>query len=78
MMSHSSSHPCFWCDIKKGKLRRKGKQRATANLNLLFWDYFEAQADKKDAKLYGNVIHPPITSGNLEDSTLVIEVIFPT
>ena len=33
--------------------------------------------DSKDAKLYGNVIHPPINSDNLEDSTHVIEIIPP-
>ena len=77
MMSHSSSHTCCWCDIKKAELRRKGRQRTIANSNSLFWDYFVAQADKKDARLYGNVIHPPIISDNLEDSTPVIEVIPP-
>ena len=78
MISHSSSHLCCSCDIKKGELKRKARQRATANLNSLFWDYFEAQADKKHAKLYGNVIHPPVISDDLEDSTPVIEVIQPT
>ena len=77
LMSHSSTHPCCWCDIKKGELKRKGKQRTISNLNSLFWEFFEANADKKDAKLYGNVIHPPIISDNLEDSTPVIEVIPP-
>ena len=61
-MSHSSSHPCCWCDIKKDVLRRKDKQRTIVNLNSLVWDYFKAQADEKDAKLYGNVIHPPIST----------------
>ena len=77
MMSHSISHPCCWCDIKKGDLRRKGKQRIIANLNLLFWDYFEAHADKKNVTLYDYVINPPIILDNLEDSTPVIEVIPP-
>lgn len=77
LMSHSSSHPCCWCDIKKGELRRKGKQRTIANLNSMYWNYFEAHVDKKDAKLYGNVIHPPIISDNFDDSTSVIEVIPP-
>ena len=74
MMSHSSSHPCCWSHIKKCELRKKGNQRTIANLNSLFCDDFVAEADKKDAKLYGNVIHPPIVLDDLEDSTPVIEV----
>ena len=76
-MSHSTSHPCCWCNIKKGELRRKVKQRTIANFTSLFRDYFEGQTDKKDTKLYGNVIHPPIILDNLEDSTPVVEVIPP-
>lgn len=75
LMTHSSTHPCCWCDIKKVDLKRKGKQRTISNLNSLFWDFFESHTDKKDAKMYGNVLHPPIISDNLEDSTPVIEVI---
>ena len=34
MMSHNSSYPCYWCNIKKeGEPRREGKQRTIANLN---------------------------------------------
>ena len=36
MMSHSSCHPCCWCDVEKGDLRNKGKQRTIATLNNLF------------------------------------------
>ena len=44
---------------------------------MLFWDYFEAHADKKNVTLYDYVINPPIILGNLQDSTPVIEVIPP-
>ena len=42
-----------------------------------FLDYFEAHADRKEAKKYGNVIHPPIISDNLDDNTPVIAILPP-
>ena len=79
MMSHSSCHPCCWCDVEKSHLKTKGNQRTIASLNSLFWDYFQANTDKKEAKNYGNVIHPPIISisDNFDDNTPVIEVLPP-
>ena len=77
LMTHSSCHPCCWCEIERGNLVNKGKSRTIASLNKLFWDFFEAKTDKSEAKHYGNVIHPPIISDNLDDSTLVIEVFPP-
>ena len=47
------------------------KRQAESNCEL----ELEAQPDKKDAKLYGIVILPPIISDNVEHSTPVIEVI---
>ena len=43
----------------------------------LFWDFFDSKKDKKEAKNYGNVIHPPIICDNIEDDTPVICVIPP-
>ena len=77
MMSHSSCHPCCWCDVEKSDLWKKGTKRTIASLNILFWDYFEANTNKKEAKHYSNVIHPPIVSDNLDDNTPVIEVLPP-
>ena len=68
MMSHSSSHPCCWCDIDNGNLHKKGNQKTISNLMNLFWDYFDAKADRKDAKNFGNVIHPPIICDDIENS----------
>ena len=43
LMSHSSKHPCCWCDIDKDNLDKKGKQRRTfASHSDLFWEYFHA------------------------------------
>ena len=60
MMGHSSCHPCCWCDVVKEDLRKKGKPRTPRNLMGLFFKYFDSHAKKKDAKEYGNVIHPPM------------------
>ena len=51
MMSHSSSHPCCWCDTHKSNLKNKGNQRTITSLMALFWHFFDARADKKDAKM---------------------------
>ena len=44
----------------------------------LFRSFFEANADKKDAKNYGNVIHPNIFAGeNIDESKPIIIIIPP-
>ena len=47
VITHSSTHPCCWCDVKKGNLDKKGVSRTIANTMELFWNYFEARAEKK-------------------------------
>ena len=47
-------------------------------MNSLFWDYFEVNTNKKEAKHYGNVIHLPIVSNNLENKMPVIDVLPPS
>ena len=77
LMSHSSCHPCAWCDFDKDNLHKVGKQRTIASLMKLFWDFFDSQKDKKDAKNFGNVIHPPIICDDIENDTPVISLIPP-
>ena len=77
MMSHSSCHPCCWCEITKEALHKKGKQRTIESLMNLFFDFFDSKSDKKDAKKFGNVIHPPMISDDISDKTPVIAVIPP-
>ena len=50
LMSHSSSHPCYWCDIGKYDLNNKGTSRTIKSLLDLFWTYFDANTTKKYAK----------------------------
>ena len=75
MMLHSNCRPCCWCSVEKSDLRKKGTQRTIAFLKSLFWDYFEANTNKKAAKYYDNVIHLPIVFNNLDNNTPVIEVL---
>ena len=77
LMSHSSCHPCAWCDSDKDSLHKKGKQRTIASLMNLFWDFFDSRKQKKDAKQFGNVIHPPIICDDIENDTPVICIIPP-
>lgn len=77
MMSHSSCHPCPWCDIKKEVIHKKGTQRTILSLMNLFWDFFESRDRKSDAKKYGNVIHPPIICDDIDNETPVILLIPP-
>ena len=53
LMSHSSCHPCCWCDIKKDDLRNNGVLRTIKSLMDLFWSFFEARVDRDAAKDYG-------------------------
>ena len=75
MMSSSSCHPCPWCDIKKEFLHQKGNPRTLSSLMNLFWDFFKSKKDKSQAKKYGNVIHLPIFSEDIDDETFVISFI---
>ena len=78
MMNHSSNHPCAWCDIKKDMLHKKGNQRTIGGLMDLFFDFFDSQKEKKEAKNFGNVIHPPmIVCDDVSKTTPVICVIPP-
>ena len=77
MMSHSSCHPCSWCEVSKEDLHQKGKQRTISSLLNLFWDFFDSQSDKKEANNFGNVIHPLILSDIDSNHTPVISLLTP-
>ena len=78
LMSHSSQHPCCWCNVGKGNLSARGITRTVANMMDLFWDYFDARADKKKAKDFGNVIHPNMfVGGTVNESAPIILLVPP-
>ena len=72
MMNYSSCHPYACCDTNKDNLRKKGEQRTISTLIKLFWNFFEPRSEKKDAKNFGNVIHPPILCDDEDNNTPVI------
>ena len=74
LMSHSSMHPCCWCDTSKYNLDKRGNQRTFASLYELFWAYFDAKANRSQAKEYGNVIHPPIIDMEDDNTPLIHKV----
>ena len=76
LMSHSSSHPCCWCDVDKDNLYKRGTQRTLASLEDLFWKYFCAGSKKDKAKDFGNVIHLPIME-NVDTSMPVLDIVPP-
>ena len=43
----------------------------------LFWHFFDARADKKDVKTFGNVIHIPICNADDSDLTPVLALLPP-
>ena len=47
LMSHSSLHPCCWCDVDKHNLDKKGNQRTLGSLSKIFWSYYDAGGSKK-------------------------------
>ena len=76
LMSHSSCHPCCWCDIDHNNLDTKGTMRTIGNLQDLFWTFFKSKATKKDAKKYGNAVHPSLIEDN-DQSKWILELIPP-
>lgn len=75
LMSHSSTHPCTWCDQKKTDLHSKGTLRTLGNIREKFWNWHSSNGTTSNAKLYGNVVHLPILQG--ADDTLVVDVLPP-
>ena len=79
MMSHSSTHPCCWCDVKNTGLGKKVQLRTIGSQLELFWRFFNAKAKRSDTKDYGNAIHPNMfaTSDNIDESTLILCLVPP-
>ena len=84
-MSHSSTQPCCWCDVRKDNLSNRGVSRRIENMMALFRDYCEAKAvrksekaARKDAQIYGNVTYPNMFArGTIDRSTPIILLVPP-
>ena len=77
MMSHSPCHPCAWCDTTKDIPYKKGKKRTISNSMKLFWNFFKSRSEKKEAKNFGNVMHPPILCDDESKYTPIIFLLPP-
>lgn len=72
LMSHGSTHPCCWCDVRKSNLNSKGDLRTLANIREKFWAWHESGSDIKHAKEYGNVVHLPLLNGDPDDKVITL------
>ena len=75
LMSHSSLHPCCWCESDKYHLHEKGPQRTIGSLNKMYRQFRDSFLTQDKAKYFGNVVHPSLIRG--EDETPVIHAIPP-
>lgn len=75
IQSHSSKHPCCWCNIDSDNLSECGTSRSFGSIKERFEAYVAAGSDTKSAKDFDNVIHPPLIK--MDDSTLILDVIPP-
>ena len=41
LMAHGATHPCAWCDSRKGSLHLDGNPRTFETLKTSFWEYMD-------------------------------------
>ena len=75
LMSHSSLHPCCWCESDKYHLHEKGTQRTLGSLNKTYRQFCDSFLTQDKAKHFGNVVNPSLVRGEVD--TPVIHVIPP-
>ena len=75
VQSHSSKHPCFWCDVKADDLKEQGTPRNFRSIRMQYKVFIEKENGKMCAKDFHNVVHNPLF--NQEDVKQVIEFIPP-
>ena len=68
--SHSSMHPCTWCNANKHRLHLSGAPRTIGSLHDCFWQYFECGSQRATAKRFDNVVHPSLLIGPQADLVL--------
>lgn len=76
LMTHSSAHPCTWCDISKTSLSSAGVMRTSDNICDKYQLWLQSGGDRKKAKLFGNCVNIPIFSWR-NSSTQIINVLPP-
>ena len=73
IQSHSSMHPCCWCDTDSKNLNLSGSPRTIESLKENHKAFIESGANLKKAKAFKNV-HSPILTLSCKKS-LVLDLI---
>ena len=75
IQSHSSKHPCCWCDVKSDDLKEQRTPRNFRSIKMQYKAFFDKGNGKMCAKDFHNVVHNPLF--DQEDVKQVIEFIPP-
>ena len=75
ILSHSSKHPCYWCNIDLDNISECGVSRSFGSIQESYRAFVSAGSKFKMAKDFDNTIHPPLI--NIEDSRLILDIIPP-
>ena len=75
LKTHSSMHPCTWCDFKSKCLAKSGNLRTPGSIKSSLEPFQKSGGVVANAKLFGNVIRKPIIKG--PHNLLILEIISP-
>jgi len=76
IQSHSSKHPCCWCNVSSDKLAEKGALRTLRSISEKYFEFMrETGGDLSLAKNYENAVHTPLLYP--DEPKLVLELIPP-
>ena len=75
IQSHSSKHPCCWCDVGSDNLLECGSLRSFGTLKERYAEFIANGLDLDFAKIFANVIHSPLI--NMNNSVFILDVILP-
>uniref|UniRef100_T2MCE9 [histone H4]-N-methyl-L-lysine(20) N-methyltransferase n=1 Tax=Hydra vulgaris TaxID=6087 RepID=T2MCE9_HYDVU len=75
IQSHSSKHPCCWCNIDSAHLENCGQLRTFGGIRDLYKKFVKSGCDAKRSKEFENVVHLPMFA--FPDRELILETIPP-
>ena len=75
IQSHSSKHPCCWCEAENTNLIRCGHPRTSGQIRKQFAEFMKSGGDIRKSRDFKNVVHLPLL--NFHDDMLVLEAIPP-
>ena len=75
IQSHSSKHPCCWCEAENPNLIRCGHPRTFGQIRKQFAEFMKSGGDIRKSRDFKNVVHLPLL--DFHDDMLVLEAIPP-